>query len=204
MPSWNAIPTMIRARFPSPPTRANFPSDDEFMEALGYWQSHVGRNLAFAMQAHRESPRRLLYRVVPHNGGLIFAEPERAHAVALLHVALRDSATWGDFRNSIPNEEFTDIVNRSFVANAEPPPNDADSFNAEEIAGWTDGDYPPWLQKELDSVLPQEIFQAFAQKQQTVANGTYWFIPEAKVSGICEALAARGFAVDLEQNLRFH
>ena len=33
------------ARLPKAPERRNFPDDDSFEEARGYWQSHVGRIL---------------------------------------------------------------------------------------------------------------------------------------------------------------
>ena len=42
-----------RGKLPEPPTRDQFPSQDEFEEAMGYWQSHVGRIKAMADRAQR-------------------------------------------------------------------------------------------------------------------------------------------------------
>jgi len=47
----HAAPT--RSRLPDAPTRQNFHSQDEFEEALGYWQGHVGRIKAMADRASR-------------------------------------------------------------------------------------------------------------------------------------------------------
>jgi hypothetical protein len=34
---------------------------------------------------------KLLYRVVPHNGGVVFATPERAGFIAKIHTAINQS-----------------------------------------------------------------------------------------------------------------
>lgn len=53
MPSWNDVPDEIKKRFPAPPERANYTSDEDYEEARGFWQSRVGKNLGLVMQQHR-------------------------------------------------------------------------------------------------------------------------------------------------------
>ena len=170
MPSWNAVPKSLRANFPSPPARSQFAGEDEYEEARGYWQSHVGRSVAFAMQRHRETPRLLHYRVVPHNDGLVFAEPERADMVAQTHNAIKTATTWRELKVLMPPDERTEIEQWMAADDAEKSQDD-DKFVPEAIPGWSDGDYPPWLQQEMDSVLPQQVLARFAEKKITAVNG---------------------------------
>ena len=55
MPKWADVPEEIRTRFASPPERDGFSTQDEFEEALGFWQSRVGRNVGMAMQQYEAS-----------------------------------------------------------------------------------------------------------------------------------------------------
>lgn len=55
MAAWSDVPDEIKKRFPAPPERERFGSDDEYREAAGYWQSRVGRNLGMVMQQHNAS-----------------------------------------------------------------------------------------------------------------------------------------------------
>lgn len=57
MPSWKDVPQHIKARFPAPPERDDYSTDDDFLEARGYWQSHVGRNIGLAVQRWEASQR---------------------------------------------------------------------------------------------------------------------------------------------------
>jgi len=52
MAVWKDVPEEIKKRFPPPPERNKFTSDEEFQEARGYWQNRVGRNLGMIMQQY--------------------------------------------------------------------------------------------------------------------------------------------------------
>ena len=43
------------AKLPPAPLRENFPNQEQFEEALGYWQSHVGRIKAMADKHSKDS-----------------------------------------------------------------------------------------------------------------------------------------------------
>ena len=58
--------------------------------------------------------KKLFYRVVPHNGGVVFATPDRAIFVAKIHAAIRSSKTWGQFRSAIPRKEYSVIIHSAF------------------------------------------------------------------------------------------
>ena len=55
MPMWQDVPEEIRNRLAPPPDRESFRTQEEFEEALGYWQQTVGRNLGFVMQQYEAS-----------------------------------------------------------------------------------------------------------------------------------------------------
>lgn len=147
--------------------------------------------------------RKLLYRVVPHNGGVVFAEPDRAKFIAKIHEAINSSTTWGEFRSVMPAIEYANIV-RAFDDQSESRPKKTDTFSGESVLGWSDGDYPPWLQKEMGHILPRSILEQFGIRTETAVNGDFWFISEENISVMCAALKACGWEVECAQELKFH
>jgi hypothetical protein len=147
--------------------------------------------------------KQLMYRVVPHNGGLVFAEPGRAHYIARIHRAINFSGTWGEFRKKMPPAEYSYVVRTAFDDNCEPRPRSTDPFAAEDVPGWSDGDYPPWLQQEMEYVLPESILESLGSRQSTFLNGNFWLIPEDNLEDVCAALEAFGWELVDAQDLEF-
>jgi hypothetical protein len=146
----------------------------------------------------------LLYRVVDHNGGVVFATRNRARIVARIHQAISRSRTWGQFRAAIPREEYSRVIRNTFDARGEARPRSTDAFIAEVLPGWVDGDYPPWLQQEMGRVIPPTILKQFGSREATAINGPFWLIPEANCDEICKALRSQGFDVRRAQRLAFY
>jgi hypothetical protein len=147
---------------------------------------------------------KILYRLVPHNSGAVFASSERALFVAGLHKAIKRSSTWGQFAAAIPAEEYEEIVAKQFDAESMRRPSPSTRFSGEDLWGWSDGDYPPWLQSEMEWVIPDEILEQFGQRKQTFVNGPYWHIPEEQMEPMANALRKRGFDVEKAEDLPFH
>ena len=148
--------------------------------------------------------KRLLYRVVPYNGGVVFAEPDRATLIAKIHSAINSSKTWGQFRSAMPRDEYSKIVRTHFDDNGEPRPKSTDPFSSDFVPGWSDGDYPPWLQQEVGRILPRDVLLRFGEHCTSVLNGGFWLIPEERLRDICDALRARGWELDCAQHLECH
>jgi len=146
--------------------------------------------------------KRLVCRVVPHNTTVVFATPERAKFVARLHDAIESSRTWGEFRKAVPPAEYSKIV-RGFDDADEPRPKSTDPFDGEQIAGWSDGDYPPWLQQEMEEVLPVSVLRKFGSLEATLVNGSCWMVPEENLQATCAALRALGWEVEELADVRF-
>lgn len=151
----------------------------------------------------RKTPSDLVYRVSPANGGVVFASHERAAWVAQIHDALRSAKTWGQLRKALPPGEYERIL-ESQDTDEEPLPKPRDPFSADQIPSVCDGDYPPWLQPEMDHVLPDEILRRFGQRKSTMLNGSYWHIPEEAIPGITAALKALGRDAVHTPHLHFH
>jgi hypothetical protein len=159
-------------------------------------------------KAKRKSPRRhsrgtLFWRIVAHNGGLVFAPEELALGNANLHRALSRARTWGEFRMMVPRAEYSAIVQRSFDNCGERRPRSSDRFSAEQVAGWSDGDYPEWLQQNMDIYLPDAVLRRYGKSEGTMLNGKFWMIPPESGPSMIRELNALGFKVIHKRNLPF-
>jgi hypothetical protein len=146
---------------------------------------------------------KLLYRIVSHNCGVVFATEERALYIAEINRALRTARTWGEFRDLMPVKEYEEIVGRMEFENEEQMEPDPD----EEFSGeWftEEGDYPDWLQSEMNFVIPHDILELYGERKDTLLNGSYWHISKENMEPMAEALRARGYIVEAAQELAFH
>jgi hypothetical protein len=145
----------------------------------------------------RPTPTELYYRVGPANDGVVFATPERACYVANLHDAF-DSKTWGEFRSRIPAEEWERLA-QGF----DKPPRPGKRFKSEDVPGFCDGDWPPWLQKEILHVLPPPLVLRYAEASMTLINGVYFHIRQEDLPELLRDLESRGIRATLEPDLEF-
>ena len=93
---------------------------------------------------------------------------------------------------------------RPFDEMGERRPRSTDAFTSQSVPGYADGDYPPWLQQEMGELLPAELLERFAVREDTWLNGSYWFIPEDNLAAICDALRAQGWKLERAQDLEFY
>jgi hypothetical protein len=145
----------------------------------------------------------LFIRLVGHNGGLVIAQADRAQLVAQINHAIKSSNTWAEFRKGVPAKEYSSVV-RVFDDNGEQRPADEDAFDAESLPGWSDGDYPPWLQSEMDRFLPRVFLAQYGTLRNTATGGSYWHIPECNRAAVVAALSAEGWTVVDADELELH
>ena len=148
--------------------------------------------------------KKLLYRVVEHNGGLVFAWPERARYVARIHEAINTATTWEQFRRLMPRQEYSKILRIAFEDNGESRPRGQDPFSEDMLPGWSDGDYPPWLQQEMENVVPREVLERYGKLETTPLNGSYWMLPPEHLESICASLESMGWKLEAANDLPFH
>lgn len=146
--------------------------------------------------------KKLLYRTVGHNGGLVFATEDRARRVARIHGAIRTSRTWADFRRAMPRREYSEIL-RYFHEQGEPRPKGSDDFSGEMLPGWSDGDFPPWLQPEMSQLIPVAVLERFGKRLSTPVNGSYWSIPPEAAESMRAELSAMGWKIEHAPDMPF-
>ena len=148
--------------------------------------------------AERPTPVELVYRVSDGNHGIVFTTPERARYVSSLFDAL-DSKTWGEFRSRIPAEEW-ELLAEFF--DEVPPPEKL--FESEAVPGYCDGDWPPWLQKEIILVLPPPLVKKYAEAVMSCINGVYFNIKQEDLPALLAELESRGIRAVHEPDLYFN
>jgi hypothetical protein len=146
----------------------------------------------------------LWYRQAPGNGDLVFAEPGTAQYIDTINCALRAS-TWGEFRKLMPEEEYEEIVSSQYEYIGEPElvPSNEDTFDSAIVPGYHDGDYPPWLQKDMEDVLPENIAKEYGTIVSTVLNGNYLSLPTEYEHQIVDSLKKQGYIVKRRDDLSF-
>jgi hypothetical protein len=75
-------------------------------------------------------------------------------------------------------------------------------FDASDVPGFSDGDYPRWAQQRMAEVLPADLLVQFAEQQVSMHNGWFWFIPHDRAAELAGALRARGYEVEHTPFLR--
>ncbi len=146
--------------------------------------------------------RSLLYRVVPHNGGVVIAHEARARSIAAAHLAISRSKTWRALQAAMPPSEFAIVVNNMRMVGEEVPNPDSD-FDPEQLPGWADGDYPAWLQKEMDAFLSHEEWAFLATLRSTHLNGSYWHVEPETLVELRRVLESRGYTLTEASELKF-
>ena len=150
--------------------------------------------------------KRLFYRASPANGGLVFATPARAEAISQIHNALENSKTWGEFRRAMPEGEYRSFAAQTYSQDPDEPeaiPDDDEVFDCGRIPEYNDGDYPPWLQPEMDLLLPEDLLDSYADVTTTAFNGSYFHIEQDREREFVEQLRRRGFEVEKRKDLMF-
>jgi hypothetical protein len=146
----------------------------------------------------------LYYRESPANGGLVFAEPERAEYIARVHDAITESKTWGEFRKRMPKAEYTKVMGWKFDEDGIRRPKSTDSFSMDDMPEYSDGDYPDWLQQEMDVLLPDEILGKYGTMEETMLNGDYIHIEKEHEETICQDLEKLGYKLVKREDLTFY
>jgi hypothetical protein len=143
----------------------------------------------------------LVYRPIPHNTEwLVFSTPQRAYYVHCISTAIKTAKTWADFIEQLPARERKSL--RQGMGDEEP---DAKSpFNAEHLPGFSDGDYPPWLQAEMGKHVPATTLEEFGIEENSAINGSYWKVPAENEGPLVKKLIELGFAVSRKDEWHFH
>lgn len=166
-----------------------------------------------------DDPENALYWRTARDGGLVYADPQTARAVAQTHRAIETSTTWGEFQSRMPADEWQDIWEgiqdyllecwREQNPEAEddpdeiPPPHPWSPFDGNDVPGYADGDYPQWLQQSLETYLPDEVLGKIAKPVCTILNGNYWRIRPSAKTELLRILREHGYEPIHRPDLKF-
>ncbi len=146
---------------------------------------------------------KFFYCLHPSNGGVVFATEKRALLIDQIYRAADTAKTWGEFKKLIPDEEYDEIFSH-YDDDEDNIPRSEDPFEFSSIPGVDEGDYPPWLQSEMNVIgLPEGFFEQFATLVSTVINGNYWHIQSENMSTAIEFLRSHGYEVVDGKHLKF-
>jgi hypothetical protein len=147
-------------------------------------------------------PKHLLYRVLPEDC-LVFAPLNRAMLISQIRDAIEHSRTWEEFRQAMPPEEYDNVLQMRCEDESVPPPQGPEKFEADMVPGYVNGDYPPWLQQEMGTILPPAILTEYGHREFTALDGDYIHIEATHLPAILSKLRDLGYEVDDGTGLNF-
>jgi hypothetical protein len=168
--------------------------------------------MASEKTAHTSRTRKFDFvcRLAAHNEGVVIAPPDIAERNSRLRNAIEGSmtalVTWRELLASIPEDDAQDLwgrIARAAANNSEESPSLDDQASADAVPGFNDGDYPSWLQQNMDSWVPPEIMSTFAEHQSSILNGPFWYIEPGHLERIKRKLRAMGYRVADGSRLNF-
>jgi hypothetical protein len=142
----------------------------------------------------------LVYRHISHKIDLlIFAQKERAFHVHQIWQAIKQAQTWAQFAFLLPAGEWQRLLKMM-----EDEPAGGEEFSAAALPGFSDGDYPPWLQTEVASCVPAELCAKYGQKRDSCVNGPYWDIPAQNEAALVTSLQGLGYSIERKGDWFFY
>ena len=127
---------------------------------------------------------------------VIFAPIHRVTTLITIHNAVRNSSTWGQFREKVSDSIYREAVSAS-GNDHEPLSNDH-----LEIGAYDDGDWPGFLAQEMINWMPKDA-QALGIIKPTIFNGDYLLLNEDDLDQIIGILTLKGYQiVQNESSLR--
>lgn len=127
--------------------------------------------------------------------GALFAERHTAAYYGQIARAVRDSTTWGQFRESLPEDVWDEVVS----SRGDEIPDDEEPFPGDEFIygngdAWYVGGWP--TEDEL-SWFPEDLIEKYgARADRTGPNYDQLYFPEGVADDIAEDLRARGHRVE--------
>jgi len=123
----------------------------------------------------------LVYRAVE---SAVFAPKSLAEKIDRINRALDKSKTWGGFRRRMPPAEYEDLMREQFDEANEERPDASEWFDSNSIHGYSEGNYPPWVQPRMDEWLPLDLLRKYAKRERSTINGDLAY-PRSKSLSCC-------------------
>jgi hypothetical protein len=135
---------------------------------------------------------------------LVFIPRTEALRLVAVHRAINTSRTWGELKQSMPAGAYEQVVkllreDQELPASWEP---DAGAeFEADNIPGFTDRDWPEWPAQDALTWVPRDMQERFGRKDASVANGDYLELAVEHEAAIVTAFGEHGYTCTRDQEL---
>lgn len=139
-----------------------------------------------AEQSHAPEP--LTWGVIEDEGRAVFAPSRLVQELRELRTALDEASTWDQFRKAAPSRYVAEV----HAALDEEPSDDA-AFDASEIPGYEDGEWPEWLHQKMLTWMPTDLAERYGKVEPSVHNGHLLTIDPAVSEDLAAELEARGY-----------
>ncbi len=139
---------------------------------------------------------------------LVFIGEETAHDFVQLHKAL-EAKTWGEFKAKAPSDWYEDAVERlkdqvmdELYEDDESDPNKEPSFeepaaekrfDADEIPGYADSDWPDWPHGNMGLWVPDEVQHKFGRMESNFPFGEFLILSSEYEDEIVSAMRDHGY-----------
>ena len=121
--------------------------------------------------------------------GLVVIPIGEARRLAAVNDALERSTSWGEFLTSMSGDNETlAYLNEQYD---EGLPGADEPFDAEELLGFADGDWPAWPKREMLQWLPASVLR-LGTPRECMVTGSFLHFDEDREDELVEALAAEG------------
>ena len=124
---------------------------------------------------------------------VVMIPQDEAESLARLHHAMDTAATWGEFKRLAPREHYEDALSRWRDSNEEEEPAPDQPFDAFDIPGRGDGDWPAWPAQDMLAWVPEEIQTRFGRSQASVLNGPWLSLRGEALDEIVAAMERLGY-----------
>ncbi len=152
------------------------------------------------MSKHPDKNREVVY--ADYKGELIFLPEELALELAQIRAALDTSKTWGEFRANVPAHVYEEImVGMKDDEDPEALPQPENAFDANDIPGYEDGDWPVWPLQEMLNWMPKDIKRRFGKVVPSAVNGDSLELMSEKADEIVRVLESQGFRCTEDESL---
>jgi hypothetical protein len=126
--------------------------------------------------------------------GVLFAERSTAAYYGQIARAVRDSTTWGEFREAAPDSFYEEVISERDEVPDDDAPFPGDDFEYGNGDGWYIGGWP--TEDEL-SWFPKDLIDKYnGNADYTGPNYDQLYFPAGVADDIAEVLRARGHTVE--------
>ena len=144
----------------------------------------------------------------PIDGYLVFMPRPVADRLIAVRGAVTTSRTWGEFKQAMPAGSYQHVIAlmREDSSDDEELPDhwepDAEmGFDAEQIPGFADGDWPEWPAQEALEWVPTAIQHRFGVESASVLSGDYLKFAIEQEAAIVAAFVEQGYTCSRDDTL---